>query len=41
MTAATAIPATIEQLETAILLDVVTRFAKLRETTSRFSLLDL
>ncbi|SRR6266478_1124280 len=31
--------ATIEQLDTAILLDVVTRFANLRESTSRFSLL--
>lgn len=39
MTATTATPATIEQLETAILLDVVTRFAKLKETTFRFSLL--
>src|SRR6266700_729385 len=37
---ATATPAlTIEQLETAILADVVTRFANLRESTSRFSLL--
>src|SRR6266496_917165 len=36
----TAAPAlTIEQLETAILGDVVTRFVNLKESTSRFSLL--
>jgi hypothetical protein len=39
MTATTAPASTIEQLETAILADVVTRFANLRESTSRLSLL--
>jgi len=39
MIATTATTATIGELETAILLDVVTRFVNLRERTSRLSLL--